>query len=53
MPETYEDIIELLVPELQRRGAYKKEYRSGTLREKLFQQGPYLTESHHGSQFRR
>jgi long-chain alkane monooxygenase len=53
MPETYEDIIELLVPELQRRGVYKKEYRPGTLREKLFQQGPYLPENHHGSQFRR
>jgi alkanesulfonate monooxygenase SsuD/methylene tetrahydromethanopterin reductase-like flavin-dependent oxidoreductase (luciferase family) len=52
MPETYEDIIDLLIPELQRRGVYKKEYRPGTLREKLFQRGPYLPESHHGSQFR-
>jgi alkanesulfonate monooxygenase SsuD/methylene tetrahydromethanopterin reductase-like flavin-dependent oxidoreductase (luciferase family) len=52
MPETYEDIVELLIPELQSRGVYKKEYRSGTLREKLFQQGPYLPQSHHGSQFR-
>ena len=40
MPETYQDIIDLLIPELQRRGAYKKEYRPGTLREKLFRQGP-------------
>jgi hypothetical protein len=46
MPETYESIIDLLVPELQRRGVYKKEYRPGSLREKLFWQGPYLPETH-------
>lgn len=49
MPETYRDIIDLLIPELQRRGAYKKEYRPGTLREKLFRQGPYLPETHPGN----
>ena len=48
MPETYENIIDLLIPELQRRGVYKKEYRLGTLREKLFGHGPYLPESHPG-----
>jgi hypothetical protein len=48
MPETYQNIVDLLVPELQRRGVYKKEYRHGTLREKLFQLGPYLTETHPG-----
>jgi FMN-dependent oxidoreductase (nitrilotriacetate monooxygenase family) len=48
MPETYESIIDLLVPELQRRGVYKKEYRPGSLREKLFHQGPYLPETHPG-----
>ena len=48
MPETYESVVELLVPELQSRGVYKREYRSGTLREKLFHQGPYLPESHPG-----
>jgi long-chain alkane monooxygenase len=48
MPETYENIVELLVPELQRRGVYKKEYRPGTLREKLFGQGPFLPETHPG-----
>jgi alkanesulfonate monooxygenase SsuD/methylene tetrahydromethanopterin reductase-like flavin-dependent oxidoreductase (luciferase family) len=42
MPETYENITDLLVPELQHRGVYKKEYRAGSLREKLFGQGPYL-----------
>jgi FMN-dependent oxidoreductase (nitrilotriacetate monooxygenase family) len=35
-PETFVDIVELLVPELQRRGRYKKAYAEGTLRQKLF-----------------
>jgi alkanesulfonate monooxygenase len=52
MPETYENIIDLLVPELQRRGVYKKEYRPGSLREKLFHQGPYLPETHPGRRVR-
>jgi alkanesulfonate monooxygenase len=36
LPETYADIVRDLVPELQRRGRYKKAYTDGTLREKLF-----------------
>jgi alkanesulfonate monooxygenase SsuD/methylene tetrahydromethanopterin reductase-like flavin-dependent oxidoreductase (luciferase family) len=48
MPETYENIIDLLVPELQHRGVYKKEYRPGSLREKLFGQGSFLPETHPG-----
>ena len=35
-PECFEDFIELVVPILQERGAYKRAYRDGTLREKLF-----------------
>ena len=35
VPESWEQITGLLIPELQRRGRYKKEYASGTLREKL------------------
>ena len=35
-PETFTDLVEFVVPELQRRGVYKTEYRKGTLREKLF-----------------
>jgi long-chain alkane monooxygenase len=35
-PETFVDIADLLVPELQRRGRYKRTYAEGTLREKLF-----------------
>lgn len=34
-PECFEDFIALVVPELQRRGAYKEAYAPGTLRHKL------------------
>ena len=34
-PETFEDIVDLVIPELQRRGIYKTDYAPGTLREKL------------------
>lgn len=34
-PETLEGVVEHLVPELQRRGRFKREYAPGTLREKL------------------
>lgn len=51
-PGTFEDIVDLLVPELQRRGAYKTAYRPGTLREKLFGDGPRLNVRHTGAGFR-
>ena len=35
-PESFEEVVDLLVPELQRRGRYKTAYRPGTYREKLF-----------------
>ncbi|HEV2335594.1 MAG TPA: LLM class flavin-dependent oxidoreductase [Stellaceae bacterium] len=38
-PESFEDFVDLVVPELQRRGLYKHDYRQGTLREKLFGPG--------------
>ena len=38
-PESFEDVVDLLVPELARRGRYKDSYRPGTLREKLFGAG--------------
>ncbi len=50
--ETFIDAVELLVPELQKRGVYKKEYAQGTLREKLFGEGARLPESHPGSGYR-
>ncbi len=48
-PETFADVADLLVPELQRRGRYKTEYRPGTLREKLFGSGPRLVLPHPGA----
>lgn len=50
--ETFRDFVDLVVPELQRRGVYKKEYRRGTLREKLFGQGAHLNEEHPGAAYR-
>ncbi len=38
-PESFEDFVDLVVPEMQRRGIYKRDYRPGTLREKLFGEG--------------
>jgi alkanesulfonate monooxygenase len=46
LPETFTDIVDLLIPELQRRGLYKTEYAPGTLREKLFGRGPRLAPAH-------
>lgn len=35
MPGAYEDFVRLVVPELQRRGLFQREYRGSTLRENL------------------
>jgi FMN-dependent oxidoreductase (nitrilotriacetate monooxygenase family) len=52
-PGDFEDITELLVPELVRRGRYKDGYAKGTLREKLFGQGrARLTPPHPAVQYR-
>ncbi|WP_331375214.1 LLM class flavin-dependent oxidoreductase [Sinorhizobium chiapasense] len=51
-PETFEDIVGYLVPELQKRGVYPREYRPGTLREKLFGRGPRLEAPHPGARYR-
>ncbi len=50
-PESYADFIDLVVPELQARGAYKTEYAEGTLRHKLFGAGDRLPENHPGARF--
>ena len=48
-PGDFEDIADMLVPELTKRGRYKKEYAKGTLREKLFGAGrARLTEAASG-----
>jgi FMN-dependent oxidoreductase (nitrilotriacetate monooxygenase family) len=52
-PESYADFIELVIPELQRRGSYKTAYDSGTLREKLFPEGgARLPGQHPGAGYR-
>ncbi|WP_166358344.1 LLM class flavin-dependent oxidoreductase [Pseudomonas akapageensis] len=52
-PESYVDFIDLVIPELQRRGSYKTEYESGSLREKLFRGGQaHLPAQHIGARFR-
>lgn len=52
-PETFTDFVELVVPELQRRGVYKSEYRPGSLREKLYGPGrARLTDDHPAARFR-
>ena len=51
-PQSYVDFIELVIPELQRRGSYKTEYDNGSLREKLFQAGAHLPGQHTGSTYR-
>jgi len=50
--ETFADIVGYLIPELQRRGVYPRSYQPGTLREKLFGDGPYLPASHPAAGYR-
>lgn len=45
-PGTYEDFADHLTPLLLKRGLMREEYAPGTLREKLFGNGPYLPEEH-------
>ena len=51
-PESFEDFVEFVVPELQRRGLYKRQYVPGTLREKLFGAGPRLAAPHPADRYR-
>nr|WP_314421150.1 LLM class flavin-dependent oxidoreductase [uncultured Pseudomonas sp.] len=52
-PESYVDFIDLVVPELQRRGSYKTAYDTGSLRQKLFTEGDaHLPERHTGAAYR-
>lgn len=53
-PGNIEEFIQLVVPELQKRGIYKKDYEEGTLREKLFGSGKNLLPNNHiGAKFRK
>ncbi|WP_377298655.1 LLM class flavin-dependent oxidoreductase [Rhizobium sp. SGZ-381] len=51
-PETFENVVGYLVPELQRRGAYPTSYQPGTLREKLFGKGAHLQAPHPAAGYR-
>jgi long-chain alkane monooxygenase len=52
-PGTFEDFIELVVPELQRRGRYRTAYRDGeTLRERLAGRGARLPAEHPAASYR-
>ena len=52
VPECFDDLIALVVPRLQERGAYKTAYTPGTLRNKLFGRDR-LAASHPVAQYRR
>ena len=52
-PETFTEVVDYVVPELQRRGVYKSDYRPGTLREKLFGAAARLDRSHPAARYRR
>jgi long-chain alkane monooxygenase len=51
-PGTFEDVVEFVVPELQKRDAYPAEYVPGTLRNKLFGKGDRVSETHKAANYR-
>lgn len=51
-PESHQDFIRYVIPELQQRGRYKTSYSEGSLRHKIFQQGDHLADHHPVQQFR-
>jgi alkanesulfonate monooxygenase len=51
---TFEDVVDMLVPELQRRGRYKLDYEEGALRQKLTGNGSArLPAAHPANAYRR
>ncbi|MDB5655322.1 MAG: putative luciferase-like protein putative alkanesulfonate monooxygenase [Tardiphaga sp.] len=52
VPESYEDFIDIVIPELQDRGLYKTAYAEGSARHKLFGQGDRLPDRHTAGIFR-
>jgi FMN-dependent oxidoreductase (nitrilotriacetate monooxygenase family) len=52
VPECIDDVVDMLVPALQERGAYKREYAAGTYRQKLFGLGDRLPDGHPAAQTR-
>ncbi|MDO8212146.1 LLM class flavin-dependent oxidoreductase [Conexibacter sp. CPCC 206217] len=51
-PGSYVDFVDLVVPELQRRGVYRTSYDEGTLRRKLFGRGDRLPDTHPAARHR-
>lgn len=52
-PGTWEDVVELLVPELRRRGLYAPRGESGTMRERIYGHGQSrLRDDHPGSRYK-
>ena len=51
-PGTFEDVVNWVVPELQKRGSYPTEYETGTLRHKLHGRGDRLPDEHRGANYR-
>jgi hypothetical protein len=52
-PGSFEDLVDLLVPELRKRGIYGPKGESGTLRERVFGAGQKrLRDDHVGSQYK-
>lgn len=51
-PGSLQRFVDMVVPELQSRGAFKTQYQEGTLRDKLFGSGPLLNTRHPGGALR-
>ncbi len=51
-PGTFRDVVDHVIPALERRGAYEREYTPGTLRHKLFGEGDRLPDRHRGASYR-
>jgi FMN-dependent oxidoreductase (nitrilotriacetate monooxygenase family) len=51
-PGSFEDVVNWVIPELQRRGVYPTEYAPGTLREKLHGRGSQLPPEHRGYKYK-
>ncbi len=51
-PGSFADIVAHVIPALERRGVYRRQYTPGTLRHKLFGRGDLLPDNHRGASFR-
>ncbi len=51
-PGSFQDIVDHVIPELQKIGRYKTKYAEGSLRNKLLGKGDRLSDEHFGARFR-